>query len=119
MVVVKSTLEMDTANVSTGDAAQRRIDRIHRNALRAAAIASGEFPDPSGIWRARAVASLMADRAMVSAHLSTVAEQIARSPLVVQPELVAQVMRPLTLAVEQAHLAIARLNAARIESSQS
>lgn len=103
-------LMLGTEAVTTPGGVQRRIDRIHRNALRAPAIAAGDFPDPDGAWRARALASLMADRALLSAQLPAIAEQIARSPQSDQPELVALMLRPITLAVEQAHLAIARLN---------
>mgnify|MGYP001545223012 CR=1 FL=1 len=55
---------------------------------------------------------LTVERTFLTAHLSTVADRIARMPTVDQSEAVAQELRPLTMAVEGAALALARLRRA-------
>ena len=55
---------------------------------------------------------LTVERTFLTAHLSTVADQIARMPASEQDDAVARDLRPLTMAVEDAALALARLRRA-------
>ncbi|WP_137771948.1 MULTISPECIES: hypothetical protein [unclassified Microbacterium] len=55
---------------------------------------------------------LTVERTFLTAHLSTVADQIARMPASEQDDAVARDLRPLTMAVEGAALALARLRRA-------
>lgn len=93
------------------DAVSHRLERISRDAVRAEAIARGVL-DATPLYVNRAITRLIEDRAMLTARVPLIAEGIALLPLDRQDEQVAQTLRPLTLAIEQEHIAIARLRSA-------
>mgnify|MGYP001589791768 CR=1 FL=1 len=78
------------------------------------ALAARLVADPRlDLAEARAVLlRLTVERTFLTAHLSTVADQIARMPEPDQADAVARDLRPLTMAVEGAALALARLRRA-------
>jgi len=81
------------------------------------ALAARLIVDPEmDLADARAVLQrLTVERTFLTAHLSTVADQVARLPVTEQAEALARDLRPLTLAVESAAIALARLRRAIAE----
>lgn len=92
------------------DVISHRLDRIGRDSIRVDAIVTGEFDAPEQ-YRNRVITRLMESKMLLSAHVPSILDRIAALPLKDQPEQVAGSLRPITLAVEQANLAIARLRA--------
>jgi len=90
------------------DVVRRRVDRLARDGVRATAVAGGQFNAPQTYLR-RILARLLEDRAMLSGHAALIANQIAAAPFAQQEQLIADRLRPLTLAVERASVAVARL----------
>lgn len=78
---------------------------------RVLAIVRGDVASDSDFAR-RIASRLVENRSFLSIHATSIADAIARLPLENQPEQVAQLLRPVTLGVEQATLALARLRAA-------
>lgn len=91
------------------DALSHRLERVRRDTLRVNAIAEGTITPPTAYVN-RALSRLHEDRAMLTVHMPVITARIAALPASDQDEQVAQALRPLTLAIEQAHLAIARLH---------
>lgn len=81
------------------------------DAARVLAIARGDVAPDSDFGR-RVASRLVENRSLLTIHATSIADAIARLPLAQQPEQVAQLLRPVTLGVEQATIALARLRAA-------
>lgn len=100
-MVITSPAELDVIT--------HRLDRIGRDSIRVEAIVRGGVDSPA-IYRNRTLTRLMEDKMLLGAHMPNVLERIAHLPIDEQREHVAQALRPITLAIEQANLAIARLH---------
>jgi hypothetical protein len=92
------------------DVISHRLDRIGRDSIRVESIVCGDLNGPP-VYRNRTVTRLMEDKMLLSAHVPNILDRIAALPLADQPEQIASTLRPITLAVEQANIAIARLRA--------
>lgn len=90
------------------DTIAHRLDRIGRDSMRVQSIVRGEMT-ATVTYRNRTIARLLEDKGMLSAHQPVILERIAELPLDEQPEQIASILRPITLAIEQANIAITRL----------
>ena len=100
VMVITHPAELDTIS--------HRLDRIGRDSMRVEAIVREDLNATDG-YRNRVLTRLIEDKMLLSAHLPEVLDRIATLPLDQQPQQIAGSLRPMTLAIEQANIAIARL----------
>ena len=101
---------MNTSDPLLIDYAAERIATVREDIALAGRLLAAPGTD---LAEARAMLlRLTVERTFLTAHLSTVADQIARMPASEQDDAVARDLRPLTMAVEDAALALARLRRA-------